>query len=188
MIPNSVANVGDGLAYSMRVGLDVMTERSGVLCWGIEVNSPISHLPNILEQPQNTTDSDNEDWCLYVRAVLVPFYKEALEMILDVEPGTRFVHDTSDALITINTEEESLKVPDVSIVERQNNAPPVAPPDGYRPMTPDAQPLRDPKQFRFGQDQQYKVVEVVDERTLRLGRERSSVAVLPRRGVGPAGS
>jgi len=40
--------------------------------------------------------------------------------------------------------------------------------NGYVPRTPDAVPVRDPKQFRFGPDTTYKVVEVVDERTLRL--------------------
>jgi len=40
--------------------------------------------------------------------------------------------------------------------------------NGYVPRTPDAAPVRDPKQFRFGPDTSYKVVEIMDERTLRL--------------------
>lgn len=45
---------------------------------------------------------------------MVPFYTEALNMILDIEPGgqTRRIKDRSDS-----SEEEIFKVPDVSIVE-----------------------------------------------------------------------
>ena len=41
-------------------------------------------------------------------------------------------------------------------------------PADYRPLTEDAAPLQDPKQFRFGTDQTYKVQEIIDEHTLRL--------------------
>jgi DNA modification methylase len=79
-----------------------------------------------------------------------------------------------------------LLAPDVSFVERRENAPLVVPPDDYRLMTPEALPLRDPKQFRFGQDQQYKVVEIVDERTLRL--DTGLVVTLLGVAVPPAGA
>lgn len=46
---------------------------------------------------------------------LVPFWKEAMEMVLDVEPGARipFPMLTIDRMFV----EDSLKIPDVSIVE-----------------------------------------------------------------------
>jgi DNA modification methylase len=42
------------------------------------------------------------------------------------------------------------------------------PPAQYLPQTEDARPLQDPKQFRFGADQTYKVRDIVDEHTLRM--------------------
>lgn len=53
----------------------------------------------------------------------MPFYKEALEMILDVEPGQfSFLTQSTclgytDCQSPLSTEEETLKIPDMSIVE-----------------------------------------------------------------------
>lgn len=53
---------------------------------------------------------------------LVPFWKEAMEMVLDVEPGgpTRFMTHVGKLTtfpFALRIEEDSLKIPDVSIVE-----------------------------------------------------------------------
>lgn len=61
-----------------------------------------------------------------------------------------------------------LTAADVTFEERTQPTVPADAPAGYIPSTPDAHVLRDPKQFRFGPDQTYKVAEIVDERTLRL--------------------
>jgi casein kinase II subunit beta len=50
---------------------------------------------------------------------MVPFWKEALEMVLDVEPGTSTFtcpHILEFRKLTV-PEEDSAKIPDVSIVE-----------------------------------------------------------------------
>lgn len=64
-----------------------------------------------------------------------------------------------------------LMTPCISVQEQAKNdgtVPPVSPPEGYHPQVQDARPLRDQKQFRFGPDTSYRVVEIVDEHTLRL--------------------
>ncbi|KAH8929616.1 casein kinase II beta subunit [Atractiella rhizophila] len=62
-------------------------------------------------------DFIEDDFNLTGLNILVPFYKEALEMILDVEPGA--FSDIFSAILgqECSNEEESLKIPDVSILE-----------------------------------------------------------------------
>jgi len=62
----------------------------------------------------------------------------------------------------------SLISPSVEFIERRQSVPPVEAPSNYRPMVQDICPIRDPSQFRFGDGRSYRVVEVMDERTLRM--------------------
>jgi casein kinase II subunit beta len=49
---------------------------------------------------------------------MVPFWKEAMEMVLDVEPGAfTLVSEMSAVSLTLIVDEDSAKIPDVSIVE-----------------------------------------------------------------------
>lgn len=61
-----------------------------------------------------------------------------------------------------------LITPNVLFDEQADGGSLAVPPSTYTPLTPDARPVRDATQFRFGPDQTYKVAEVVDEHTLRL--------------------
>ncbi|MCX7969060.1 MAG: site-specific DNA-methyltransferase [Armatimonadetes bacterium] len=56
----------------------------------------------------------------------------------------------------------------VAILKREKTLPPVDPPHGYVPRVKDAKPLVDPKQLRFGDEANYRVVAVLDERTLQM--------------------
>lgn len=56
----------------------------------------------------------------------------------------------------------------VTIVRREKPLPPVEPPAGYMPRVKDAKPLVDLKQLKFGEEVTYKVVAIVDERTLQM--------------------
>lgn len=59
--------------------------------------------------------------------------------------------------------------PDIHFCEREGDVlPPAAPPSGYRPQVQDAAPLRDDKQFRFGPDASYRVIEIVGPHELKL--------------------
>jgi hypothetical protein len=62
----------------------------------------------------------------------------------------------------------SLWEPLVTIAFRESSLPPVDPPPDYRPQIQDVHPQRDPQQFRFVSEATYKVVEILDERTLLL--------------------
>ncbi|MCS7312765.1 MAG: site-specific DNA-methyltransferase [Acidobacteria bacterium] len=56
----------------------------------------------------------------------------------------------------------------VAILKREKTLPPVEPPHGYVPRVKDAKPLVDPKSLRFGDEATYKVVAILDERTLQM--------------------
>jgi casein kinase II subunit beta len=65
-----------------------------------------------------TEDFIEDDFNLTGLNTMVPFWKEAMEMVLDVEPGVS--PDTSTYLLpfpTLFVDEEAGKIPDVSIVE-----------------------------------------------------------------------
>jgi len=64
--------------------------------------------------------------------------------------------------------ESALIAPSVTILRRENPLPPVDPPPDYIPRVKNAKPLVDPKQLRFGEEVTYRVVEVLDERTLKM--------------------
>lgn len=63
---------------------------------------------------------------------------------------------------------DALLKPLVSVERRERPLPPVEPPPNYRPQVKDARPLFEPSKFKFGEGETYKVVEVLDERTLLL--------------------
>ena len=49
---------------------------------------------------------------------MVPFWKEAMEMVLDMEPGTPATSSSCGILHNIGlSDEDTSKIPDVSIVE-----------------------------------------------------------------------
>jgi casein kinase II subunit beta len=63
-----------------------------------------------------TEDFIEDDFNLTGLSAMVPFWKEAMEMVLDVEPGlplpcTPYMHETDIA------PEDTHRIPDVSIVE-----------------------------------------------------------------------
>lgn len=64
--------------------------------------------------------------------------------------------------------ENALIAPPVSIVHREKPLPPVEPPADYIPRVKDAKPLVDPKRLKFGDEVTYKVIAIVDERTLQM--------------------
>lgn len=66
-----------------------------------------------------TEDFIEDDFNLTGLNSMVPFWKEAMEMVLDVEPGTS-VYDRSSnrsRVHCVKADEETSKIPDVSIVE-----------------------------------------------------------------------
>jgi hypothetical protein len=66
-----------------------------------------------------TEDFIEDDFNLTGLNAMVPFWKEAMEMVLDVEPGVGFLC-TLISLITAYSDaidEDASKIPDVSIVE-----------------------------------------------------------------------
>jgi casein kinase II subunit beta len=48
---------------------------------------------------------------------MVPFWKEAMEMVLDVEPGASQLFRQARRVLIITRSEDTVKIPDVSIVE-----------------------------------------------------------------------
>jgi DNA modification methylase/endonuclease YncB( thermonuclease family) len=65
------------------------------------------------------------------------------------------------------TENPLIPLP-VTICKREKPLLPLPPPPDYKPRVKDTKPLIDPKQLRFGDEATYKVVAVLDERTLRM--------------------
>jgi casein kinase II subunit beta len=61
-------------------------------------------------------DFIEDDFNLTGLSAMVPFWKEAMEMVLDVEPGGLHFLSTQHALVIIRSE-DTVKIPDVSIVE-----------------------------------------------------------------------
>lgn len=68
-----------------------------------------------------TEDFIEDDFNLTGLSTMVPFWKEAMEMVLDVEPGESYgLHRSDHARASTNlanTDEDASKIPDVSIVE-----------------------------------------------------------------------
>lgn len=66
-----------------------------------------------------TEDFIEDDFNLTGLNSMVPFWKEAMEMVLDVEPGTSPKDGSCDRdeVHCVKADEETSKIPDVSIVE-----------------------------------------------------------------------
>lgn len=63
-------------------------------------------------------DFIEDDFNLTGLNVMVPFWKEAMEMVLDMEPGTPATSSSCGILHNIGlSDEDTSKIPDVSIVE-----------------------------------------------------------------------
>jgi len=62
-------------------------------------------------------DFIEDDFNLTGLNAMVPFWKEAMEMVLDVEPGATFLLRWVYRSHLLRSDEDSSKIPDVSIVE-----------------------------------------------------------------------
>jgi casein kinase II subunit beta len=62
-------------------------------------------------------DFIEDDFNLTGLNAMVPFWKEAMEMVLDVEPGATFLPRSVYRSHLLRSDEDSSKIPDVSIVE-----------------------------------------------------------------------